>query len=180
MNAIIENPLQADPERFVLGETTEEVYLDSMEGNRIAAQRLLEQTRFRYYILSRDLDPEVFGTRDFCESLSRLCRRGGRHTDVRILIGDNRKLVHSTHRMLGVIRQFGSSIQLRTLPRRFAHMEQTYVLVDDSGVLVRGHHDTHQYNAKAIFHAPNVYKELREDFIHLWEHADPDPYVRQF
>jgi hypothetical protein len=176
MNEITNNPLELDPERFVLGETKEEVYLDSPELNRLAAQRLLDQTTRRYYILSRDLDPNVFSTRDFSESMARLCRRG-RHTDVRMLIADNRKLIHQTHRLLDTIRQFSSYIQLRVLPRRFAHLEQSYILVDDSGVLIRQHGEL--YNATVSFHDPNQFKELHEDFMGLWERSDPDPDVRQ-
>jgi len=180
MDAILENPLQADPERFTLGETSDEVYLSSLEQNCLAVQRLLEQAKFRFYILNRNMDSDLFGTAEFCEAVSRLCRRGGRHTDVRFLVCDDRKLVHERHRLLKVIRHHDSSIQLRTLPHRYAHLEQAYVLADESGVFVHGHQEAHQYDAKVNFHAPNLLEELREDFMHLWEYAEADPYVRQF
>lgn len=170
------HPLIANPAQYALGESREEIYLESSAHNRLAVQLLMDQTRHRFYVLSRDLDPEVFGTAELAESLSRLCRRS-RHTDVRVLIADNRKLIQRTHRLLPVIRQFSSYVQVRQLPRRLAHLEQNYILADDGGVLLRPHGDA--YNAKLCFHNPNQHKELREDFVHLWEHSDPDPNIRQ-
>lgn len=179
MDEKVNNPLLTDPEHFILGETSEEVHLDSLDLHRLAVQRLLDQTHARYYILDHDLDRDIFGTREFCDSMSHLCRRGGRHTDVRILIGSDRKLVHETHRLLDVIRQFGSHIQLRIVPRRFADFEQTYTLVDDGGVLLRKHHDANLYHATVSFNNPHMNFELREEFKRLWEHSDADPNVRE-
>lgn len=176
MNQTNEHPIIARPEDYALGETREELYVETLEHNRAAARLLLEQTKFRYYILDRDLDPDLYSSRELAESLSRLCRRG-RHTDVRILIADNRKLIHQTHFLLGTIRQFSSYIQLRRLPRKYMDLEQNFVLADDSGVLTRQRHDA--YVGKLYFHNPALHKELREEFNHLWEHCDPDPDVRQ-
>jgi hypothetical protein len=175
----VQNPLETAPEEFVLGETSDEVQLDSLELIRLAVQRLLEQTHARFYILDHDLDRDIFGTREFCEAMAHLCRIGGRHTDVRILIATDRKLVHETHRLLDVIRQFAGHIHLRIVPRRFADLEQTYVLADDSGVLLRRHHDPHLHHASVSFHSPHQNVEMREEFKRLWEHSDADPNVRE-
>lgn len=176
MNDSAEHPLLAHPEQYKLGETRENIYLENAEHNRIAAQMLLEQTSYRFYVLNRDLDPDVFSTLEFAESLARLCRHS-RHTDVRFLIADDRKLIHRTHRLLDPIRQYSSYVGLRLLPRRFSSMEENYILVDDGGVLHRP--SSSAYQGKLNFHNPNQYKELKEEFIRLWDRSEPDPNVRQ-
>lgn len=171
-----DHPIITRPEDYVLGRTREALYVETLEHNRAAARLLLEQARFRYYILDRNLNPDLYSSRKLAESLSRLCRRG-RYTDVRILIADNRKLIHRTHYLLETIRQFSSYIRLRRLPRKYLDLEQNYILADDSGVLIRQRHDV--YIGKLYFHHPALHKELHEEFKHLWEHCDPDPDVRQ-
>jgi hypothetical protein len=175
----VKNPLELDPDQYVLGETGEEVQLDSLDLIKLGVQRLLDQTHARFYVLDHDLDRDIFGSREFCEAMAHLCRIGGRHTDVRLLIATDRKLVHETHRLLDVIRQFAGHIHLRIVPRRFADLDQSYVLADDSGVLTRKHHDAHMHHASVSFNSPHLNFELREEFKRLWEHSDADPNVRE-
>jgi hypothetical protein len=175
MTATDPNLLLAAPDELRLGEPGE-VVLDSVELNRAAALLLARQAKYSLLIMSHNLDPEVFSTRDFGEALSRLARRA-RQKAVKILIRDNRRLIHETHRLLDVIRQFGTFIELRKTPRKFAGSDQEFVLADADGVLAR--QPGGAYAATLHLHNPGLAKGLREEFMGMWEHSEPDPYVRQ-
>lgn len=169
------NLLLIAPDELRLGEP-QEFALDSAELNRAAALLLARQAKYSLCIMSHYLDPEVFGTRDFGEALSRLARRA-RQNAVKILIRDNRRLVHQTHRLLDVIRQFSTYIEVRKTPRKFAGSDQEFVLADDGGALVS--QPGGAYMATLYLHNPALTKSLREDFSGMWEHSESDPYVRQ-
>lgn len=169
------NLLLTAPEALRLGEP-QEIALDSVELNRAAALLLARQAKYSLRIMSHNLDPEVFGTRDFGEALSRLARRA-RQNAVKILIRDNRRLVHDTHRLLDIIRQFSTYIEVRKTPRKFAESDQEFILADDGGVLVS--QPGGAYMATLYLHDPALAKGLADDFAGMWEHSESDPYVRQ-
>lgn len=176
MSETEEHPLITDPERFVLGETRDELSLDSRELNGVAVQMLAEQAGRTLHILSRDLEPAIFSTRPLSEAVGRLARRG-RHSQIRILIQDSRRLVQHTHYLLGTARQFSSYIEIRKMPTKFVHYNQAFVIADEIGVLFRQQADV--YNATLSFSNASLAKELDEEFTHKWQLSEPDPYLRQ-
>jgi predicted GNAT family N-acyltransferase len=163
-----------DLDGFTLGESREEIALHDAEQNRAVIRRMTEQARHSLYILSAELDPELYSSREYAEELGRFVRLH-RRGEVRILIRDNRRIVKQTHFLLSTIRQYSSQIFVRRLRAR--RSDRAIVLADESGVVFRERDDL--YRGVAYFHNPMLAKELHEEFKRLWDFSEPDPDLRQ-
>ncbi len=87
------------------------------------------------YILSPCLDRAVFDQRELARSVLALTR-GGRETEVRILVADPRPLVERGHQLLELARKLPSKISIRVLAEHPQWKGQTLVLRDRDGSLL--------------------------------------------
>ena len=76
-------PTGFDAGDLILGETDQELSVETREENRAVALNLVSQTRQHLVIASRDLDPLIYSNQDFIDALSALARRS-RQTQIQI------------------------------------------------------------------------------------------------
>ncbi len=127
-------------------------------------------------ILSFDLDPPVFDRDAIADAVSALARKS-RHTDVRILVVDNSKLVARGHRLLQLQRRLSSSIGIRQ-PRSEPHdIRDNLIIADQSGIVVQSIREPE--NLYANFNNRPVAFNHISQFDDLWERATVNPDLRQ-
>ncbi len=169
-------PLIEHPETFVLGESSEELFVNSREENQIAALRLAQQAKHSLYIVSRDLDPCIYSNRDFATALTDLARYS-RHSEIRILIQDNTAILRDGHRLVELSQRFPTYIKIRKLHPDYAHYNHAFLIADERGVVLRPKADL--YEGNVYFNHPNLARDLRAEFISMWEPSQPDPNLRR-
>lgn len=136
----------------------------------------LAQTASRYiYILSPQLDHEVFDSAELVQALSELARRS-RQTEIHILVSDTRALVARGHRLLALARRLPSVVLIRKAGHHPQWKGQTVVIRDRDGFLYKAadvDKDAHYQPDSRAETQPHL-----ELFQELWRYGTEDPELR--
>lgn len=170
------HPLLADPERYELGKESDTLTLDTIELNREAVLRLARQARRSLHIVTRDLDPAIYDTAEFDEAVSSLAR-SSRYAEIRILVKNTEPAVAYGHRLIETARHLSSYIQIRRIHPEHGQFNEAFLLADRRGVLHRPKADL--YEAQLSFNDPGRARDLYNQFVAMWEHAEHEPNFRR-
>ena len=165
-----------DSGNLILGDTDQELSIDTREENRAAALSLVSQAQRSLVIMSRDLDPLIYGNPVFVDAVSALARRS-RQTQIQILIGGSAAIVRDGHRLIPLSHRLSSSIQIRKMHKEFSRYNEAFLIADKTGVLHRPKADL--YEARVSFKAPLKARELLDTFNTIWDVSAPDPELRR-
>lgn len=162
----------------ILGESNEELQLDTVAENRDTAISLAEQARFSLNIFSRDLDPRVFDNTGFERCVFNLAR-AHRSTDIRILVHDSSLAMSQGHCLIRLAQKLTSSVHIHNPAREHRSELSTFMLVDGVGLLYRPQSTSRNYAAQANFMSPQRAGELHDFFNEMWERSTPDSKIRR-
>lgn len=177
MSETADHPLLNMPERFVLGETDEELTVDTSAQNRATALLLAGQAQRSLLLLSRDLEAPIYNNAPFVEAVSTLARRS-RHTDIRILIQDPAPVIKNGHLLVHLCQRLSSAIAVRkSSPADAGRCNQAFLIADGCGVLLRRPADL--YTGTVNFNSPRLARELLHEFNAMWEAGNDEPEPRR-
>lgn len=162
----------------ILGETNEELYLDTVGENREAVISLARQARFSLNIFTQDLDPPVFDNAEFERCVFDLARKHN-SADIRILTKDSSRAVQQGHCLIRLAQQLTSSVFIHNPAREHRNEISTFIVVDGIGMLHRPRSTSNNYEAVVNFKAPQRAGELEEFFNEMWERSTPDSQIRR-
>jgi hypothetical protein len=162
----------------ILGESNEEIQLDTAAENRDAAISLAEQARVSINIFSRDLDPRVFDNAGFEHCVFNLAK-SHHSTDIRILVCDSSLSVSQGHCLIRLAQQLTSSVFIHTPARENRDVLSTFMVVDGVGLLYRPQSTSRNYNAVINYMSPQRAGELHDLFNEMWERSTPDSQIRR-
>ena len=163
---------------YKLGETDEEIHIDSAEENRSAAASLIQQARISIDIFSQDLDAELYNNMEIEQSMFNLARRHP-NTRVRILVQDSRIAVSSGHRLIKLAQNLTSSVFINTPSGEFKTERCAFLVVDQLGILYRVSASNRNYKAILNYMSPQRAGKLTDFFNEAWEHSTPDIQTRR-
>lgn len=121
-----------------------------------------QQARHSIYIFSNDLDPALYDTSRFIDSVRRIVANEPNAT-VRVLFYSVDKLIHRSHRLIELSRRLASHIQIRQLTRAYNH---AFFVVDQCGVIDR--RVAERFDGTASFNNPGRATELIAFFNRTW------------
>ncbi len=159
----------------ILGETAEEITLETSDENRAAAIRMIDGCRRYLNIISRDLDPCIYDTREMSDAIKKLALRS-RSSRIRILILQSESLKSHNHRLLDLSERLSSFIEIKKPSKQHSDYNSSLMLVDNCGYIRRPHSD--RFEGRASFDDRKTVAELQEEFKILWEHGLQDPNFR--
>lgn len=162
----------------ILGESNEEIQLDTADENRDAAISLAEQARFSLNIFTQDLDPRVFDNVSFERCVFNLARIH-KSSDIRILVHDSSLAVSQGHCLIRLAQKLTSSVLIHNPAREHRGELSTFMVVDGVGLLHRPQSTSRDYNAVVNFMSPQRAGELHDFFNEMWERSTPDSQVRR-
>ena len=165
-----------DLSQYKLGETSPDIILESKEDNYAAVLALTGQARRSIHLFSPDLDSEVFNKHEITEQLKNLAVKD-RHTIIKILIHDSRKIVLNGHQFIELARLLSSSIEIRKIPVELRAHSETFLIVDETGLLYRTQSD--RYEGLLKFDDRRQCRHLLDFFNKSWEHSTPDPELKR-
>jgi hypothetical protein len=169
-------PIDAALAQFTLGESEDFIRLDGIEAFAKAEQLLMCQAKREVFIVTPNLEPERFNEPEFASALSGFVRRS-RFSDARILIADPAVAIRWGHHVVTLGRRLTSNLKIRQLSDDDARRPESWIVVDDIGMLRRDGTDGFKgtLSPKAIPHA----QRARLEFIEMWERSSEIPDFRQ-
>ena len=160
--------------KFKSSET--DISLSSRDEVKIMNIALTQKTSRNIDILSRHLDNSIFDVSDFIEAIKQLSI-SSKFTRIRILIKDPDPMIQKGHRLIDLIQQLTSSIEVRTINDEYKTYNEAFSLYDGKGVIYLRHAD--RYEGMANFDRPRLVTELSNKFNEIWEHSVQDPNLRR-
>ncbi|MCK4834432.1 MAG: hypothetical protein KAT12_06630 [Gammaproteobacteria bacterium] len=166
------------PMFYKLGETVEEVHIDTAEENMNAAISLAKQAHHSIDIFSQDLDAELYSNKTFERSIFELAKKHP-NTKIRILTQDSRKAVQNGHRLIKLAQNLTSSVFIHNPSREHRDEQCAFMVVDQLGLLYRVSATNRNYKASINFMSPQRAGKLTDFFNEVWDHSTPDIQVRR-
>ena len=161
---------------YILGETNEAMQLDSRAENSLASVCMVSQSRYTLNIISRQLDPAVFGTLEFTEAVKNIILRYNRAT-VKVIVFDTDFIAKRGHRLLKLAGQLSSFIETRRAHHSFDSYNECLLVADAVGYIHR--ENGSRYEATINFNDRSNCSNLLGRFSSMWETATPDPNLRR-
>lgn len=160
----------------ILGETAGEYALTSRDDNVQAAALLAGQARRMIELFTPDLEPALYDQTPFIDALAQLCLSSPR-ARVRILAKDFERTVKDGHRLVDLARRLSSYVELRKVHSDYQENSETFLLVDDYGLLHRRH--AARFEGTFSCKAPLEVRRLRASFDEVWDRSEPDADLRR-
>jgi len=164
---------QESPMLYKLGETPDEVHIDSVAENKNTALSLVTQAHHSIDIFSQDMDAEIYNNDEFERSIFKLAKRHP-ETKIRVLTQDSTKAIQNGHRLIKLAQTLTSSVFIHNIPQEFKDEQCAFLVVDQQGLLYRVTATNRNYKASFSFMAPQRAKKLTDFFNEVWEHSTPD------
>lgn len=179
MLIILSQPMTKElPMFYKLGETVEEVHIDSVEENKNAAISLVQQARYSIDIFTQDMDAEIYNNNEFERAIFNLAKKHPT-TKIRILAQDTRKAVQNGHCLIRQAQSITSSVFIHNPSREYKDEKCAFLVVDKQGLLYRTNASNRSYKASTNFMSPQRAGKLSDFFNEVWEHSTPDMQTRR-
>ena len=157
-----------DWQQYHLGESHDDILLDSQEENQQAALTLASQASSSLQIFSRDLEPRIYDTPEFVEAIKQLALNH-RQAKVQILIIDPDYIIKHGHQLIGLSRKLTSFMEIKKVHEDFCNNPEAFMIVDQRGLLHRKL--ATRYEGIANFNAVSRANDLSTYFRDAWQHA---------
>ena len=164
--------------QYILGETQEEVQIDTAEENKSTAISLAQQAQTSIDIFTQDMDSEIYSNKIFEQSIFNLARQHPK-TLIRILALDTKRAVQNGHCLIRLAQSLTSSVMIHNPSRDHQDMLINFMVVDRMGLLYRPASTRKNYNATFNFKAPRRAAELADLFNEMWQQSTPDTQTRR-
>lgn len=163
-------------EGYTLGESDTLLEIHTAADNHEVALELVRQAKREVFIMTYDLDSQVFSQADFVDALSAFARQS-RQATAHVLVQKSDKAVKQGHRLIPLAHRLSSSISLHKPGFEHRDFFEAFMVVDGIGFFKRQLAD--RFEGVASFKAPIEGRDLRALFISMWEQSEPDPQLRR-
>ena len=133
------------------------------------ALQLIKNTRRTLAILSRELDPLVYGNETFITALSAFAR-SSQYAQIQILVKNTKPLIENPHKLVKLQQRLPSKILLRKLTIEPDDDVMGFMLCDTTALLFKN--DDSIYRGFANYKAAAEVKRFREIFDYIWQYAE--------
>lgn len=155
-----------------LGETADAFSLRGINDFAVASLQMAIQATRRIDIFTHNLEPAIYAQSGFVDAVSAFARANP-HTAVRILLFEPGIAVRSGNALLNLAQRLPTSMQIRKVNSHYAGREESYMLVDDAGLVYRAHPES--FEGYAEFAAPARVREKSNEFHEVWDRSKGDP-----
>lgn len=168
--------MKSDSNNYKFKKGENDISLNSRDEVKIINIAMAQQTSRTIDIISMHLDPAIFDIPDFIDAIKNLSI-SSKFTKIRILIKDSDPMTKNGHRLIDLIQQLTSSIEVRKLSEEYKSYGEAFTLFDGKAVIYLRHSD--RYEGLANFNRPRLATELSNFFNEVWERSAPDANLRR-
>lgn len=165
-----------DLSTYQLGETNETFTIDNHEDFCQTLQTMTQQSRRNILVFSHNLDHRIYDT-DAMYAVFKYLAIASRHSYIQILLQDAKPVTSKGHRLLELSRHLSSHVSIRLTAKEHRDILKTFVIVDERGFIIQ--ENPNRYDAKCNFCAALHARDLKEKFVHMWEHGVEDTSLRR-
>lgn len=155
---------------YTLNDERKDIVLTGAEQNRELALALVQRARREILIASYDLDHRLYSNQEFVDALSAFVH-AHRHAHVDILIWRHEPAIKHGHRLIELAQRLGSRIKIHKPDPVHGEFSESYMVVDSIAYFRRPLAD--RFEGVASLHAPIIARDLREQFLAMWERSSP-------
>ncbi|TWI53129.1 putative GNAT family N-acyltransferase [Pseudomonas duriflava] len=153
----------------------QEVRFDTAEAAAEHILALLNQARRTICIYTPDLEPLLYNRSDIEHSLTRFLLAHPRN-QIKLLVKDTSPAIRRGHRLINLSRRLSSNFYIRKCSPNYPAEELAYLLVDDSGLVIRK--NPQLYHGVAYYSAKRIVRLQQNRFDMTWQTAVSDPNMR--
>lgn len=168
--------MKSDSKKHTFKAAETDIKLSSRDEVKIMNIALTQKATRNIDILSRHLDSSIFDVSDYIDAIKNLSI-SSQFSKIRILINDSKPMTQNGHRMIDLIQQLTSSIEVREINEEYKSYNEAFSLFDGKGVVYLRYAD--RYEGFANFDRPRLAAELLNTFNEMWEHSVPDINLRR-
>jgi len=161
---------------YKLGEDDKVIHIETMDECRNAALAIARQTQRTLILQSYDLEPLIYDTSEFVEAVRQIAVNSTR-ASIQILIEDSRKVITGGHRLVTLMRQLTSFIEIRKINTDLKTIGDAFVIGDETALLYR--RQPQRYEGFVNFNERGRCRQLMADFKDSWEKSAPDPELKR-
>ena len=143
--------------------------LKNTDDFREHSVKMLSACSRQVYVLSKNLDAQIYGHDHFIEKLSQLARSGS-PVEIQFLVKDFKPAIDSYHPLIKLAQRLSSKIQLKKLTQEPENNDMGFMICDLRGLIYKN--DETVYQGFANYNAAPEIKSLREEFQYLWQRAE--------
>jgi len=163
---------------YVLGETNEDIQIETLDDYKRITLSLAEQARNSIDIFTQNLEAEIYNNIDIERAMFALSKRHP-NTNIRILVQDSRNPVQNGHRLIKLAQQITSSVFIHNPCSKHGSESGAFMVVDSIGFIYRSIATTNTYSGDANYKSPMSAARLSEQFNTIWEQSNPDIHTRR-
>ena len=170
------NDMMYEFDHYILAETNELLTIDTRAENRLAVHRLATQTKRQLALISRELDPDLYNTTEFIETVRYIALKN-KFAEIRIAVARPQLIICRGHRLVDLAGTLSSFIQLRKLPESFNNFGENILIADEAGYYHR--ENDARFDATVNFNDRRRSRTFMEMFNRVWQESKPDPNLRR-
>ena len=157
-------------------DTTSVTTLTSREDCIEAASDLISTAEMRVAIFSQQLEATLYNRETICDHVSELARKN-RHTDIRILAQQTRRVAADGHCLIRLAQRLSSSIQIR-IPdtAELQNYTKSLLIIDDHSMMLIDNPE--RYEGTLVKDNRLHVRPTLEFFDLAWENSLPDQNTR--
>lgn len=168
--------MKSDNKAYKFKTNDSDISLSSRDEVKIINIALTQKASHNIDILSKYFDSGVFDTAEFIAAIKQLSI-SSKFTRIRILLKDSEPMTKNCHRIIELIQQFTSSIEVRIISDEYKSYNEAFCLYDTKAVIYLRHAE--RYEGFANFDRPRLAAELLNFFNEVWERSEIDPDLRR-
>lgn len=168
--------MKTENKQYKFKQDVNDITLSSRDEIKVINIALTQQSARKIDIISRYFDSTIYDNTDYLEAVKKLSI-ASKFTKIRILIKDSDPMVKSGHRIIDLIQQLTSSIEVRQISDEYKSSNEAFSLFDEKGLIYLKHAD--RYEGIANFNRPRLASELTAYFNEVWERSIPDVNLRR-
>ncbi len=149
--------------------------IDSLEEMRSAFNRVAASAQRLMSIYTPDLEPEIYDQTEFLDIVKRFVL-GKNFAKVRVVLGDEARLLRDGNRFVAMGRRLTSYIDIRILHEKLPQRAASYIVADDRAIALRT--DSRVWEGVADFNNPPIARVHLAEFDAVWIANQPEPALR--
>jgi hypothetical protein len=153
------------------------IVLDGRVDCREAARSLILGCVGRLYLITQNLEAELYNQADIYDHLTSLAT-SNRNTDIRIIAHDTRVAANQGHYLIHLAQKLPTFVKIRTtVTVADRNFRESWLLADDGAYLRLQHPERYE----GYYETDNKLecRSYHERFIAMWEACEPDQNTRR-
>jgi len=168
--------MKSENKHYTIKTDDTDITLSSSDEVKIINIALAQQSQRKIDIISKSLDPKIYDNAEYITAIKQLSI-SSQFTKIRFLLKDSEPMVKNGHRIIELIQQLTSSVEVRQIPQEYESYNEAFSLFDEKGIIFQN--EANRYEGMANFNRPRLASELTSFFNEVWERSSNDANLRR-